>query len=143
MTARSGVFRLTKEKFMNREIEIYKQTQELCKLLMSHDNFYSDFPVRHDSKGRAATYWKNACEIQEFMNGHEMSDVVTVWEEMCGYTYEILTDREALVVLGTGSSVYVRSGKNGNEDGYKEIKDPVDFMATCYGHCTVYKKVKL
>lgn len=128
---------------MSKELEIYRQTQELCKLLMKQDNFYSDFPVTHTSEGRGKGYWNAACEIQEFMNGYEMHDVIITWEEQFGYRYDPVSDNEALVLLGSKESVWVQSGKNGNEDGYKEVNDPKYFIDKCYHHCTVYKRIKL
>lgn len=62
---------------------IYKQTQKLATLLARLDGFdiAEGCEIDHKSKGRASGWWSGAVEIQEFMNGHEMADIIDEIEE--------------------------------------------------------------
>lgn len=125
---------------MNRVVEIYQETQGLAKLIMEMEGYSSDVPISHEevSNPRRHGWWVKACKVQEYLNGHEMVDIVEEYTESFYVPYEPISDREALVVLGSGKGVFVPS-KSGNSFGYKEITNPVEFMDTCYNHCTVYR----
>jgi len=122
--------------------EIYNQTQQLARLIMKQRGFYSDFPITHRSVGRTSDWWKDACEIQEFLFNHEMSDVIDEYEEQFETTYIKLTDKEALTILAKDGSVWVNTPSSGNEDGFKEIANLNIFLEKCYQYCTVYKQIK-
>lgn len=57
---------------------IYKQTQELAIMIACFDGFapVEGETIDHNSTGRGANWWSMAVAIQEFMNGHEMQDII-------------------------------------------------------------------
>lgn len=125
---------------MNSVLNIYLETQGLAKLIMEMEGYTSDVPITHEevNNPRRHGWWLKACKVQEYLNGHEMVDIIDEYIESFHETYEAISDSEALVLLGSGKGIFVPS-KSGNAFGYKEITDPVEFMDKCYNHCTVYR----
>lgn len=120
--------------------DIYKQTQNLAMEILNGKGYISDVPITHrETSGTPRKEsWDLAMIAQEFLNGHEMVDIVEEYEEYFENLYIAIDDNEALVELGNGNGVYVRA-KEGNSDGFKLVKCPKEFVNTCYHHCTVYK----
>lgn len=77
---------------------IYKQTQELAIMIACFDGFapVEGETIDHNSTGRGANWWSMAVAIQEFMNCHEMKDIVEGYIELADYSepFVIFEDRE-------------------------------------------------
>jgi hypothetical protein len=72
---------------MATDLEIYKQTQELAMLIASGygcvpiiEGDHSGF-VHNSNNPRIAGFFATAVKVQEFLNNHEMSDVIDSYEE--------------------------------------------------------------